>query len=142
MSGGPARPGRGCGCLAGLGVLALAWVVTGGLAFLDLVPAGGGPSEPPPPEALPETFKRSPGALREFSREEAGPRWRLSYGFVDYHGRTHRVACNVDRAAHEAERAGFGYSPEEVQAELNAELARIMKAEIERRRIEIGRAHV
>jgi hypothetical protein len=73
--------------------------------------------------------------VREFSREEAGPRWKLSYGFVDYHGRTHRVTCHVDRAAHEAERAGFGYVPEEVEAELNRELARIVAAEVARRRV-------
>jgi hypothetical protein len=54
---------------------------------------------------------------------------------VDYHGRTHRVACNVDRAAHATEKAGFGYSPAAVEAELNGELARILDAEKDRRRI-------
>ncbi len=145
MSGRPSRPGRGCGCLAGLGVLALAWVVTGGLAFLDFPFGRGGDgtgeSRPgqeeaaAPPETLPETFRRNPGALREFARQEAGPRWRLSFGFVDYHGRTHRVACNVDRAAHAAEKAGFGYAPEALEAELNGELARLLDAEMAVRRI-------
>jgi hypothetical protein len=125
----------------------MAWVVTGGLAFLDLPLGGGGGGDgtggsgsgreeaAPPPETLPETFKRNPGALREFSRQEAGPRWRLSFGFVDYHGRTHRVACNVERAAHTAEKAKFGYSPEAVEAELNGELARTVSAEIAARRL-------
>ncbi len=135
MSAGPTRPGRGCGCLAGLGLLALTWLVAGGLAFLDLPRREGRPEAPPAPEALPETFKRNPGALREHSREEAGPRWRLSFGFVDYHGRTHRIACHVDRAVHEAERAAFGYSPEELQTELNGELARLLDAEIAARRV-------
>lgn len=136
MSDAPSRPRRGCGCLVGLGVLALVWVVTGGLAFLDQFSAEAEPEIPPPPETLPETFQFSPGELREFSREEEGLRWKLSYGFVDYHGRTHRVTCHVDRLAHENEKAGFGYVPEKVQAELHRELARVMDAEIARRRLE------
>jgi len=136
LSRGAARPGRGCGCLAGLGVLAAAWLVTGGLAFLEAPrgePGGEPPpvaGEPPDPSTLPETWKARVGALREFSRAETGRRWRLSFGFVDHHGRTHRVSCLVDRAAHAAEKAGYGFDREAVHAELNRELALLVGAEV------------
>ena len=135
MTPGPARPGRGCGCLAGLGFLALAWFVTSTLALFetprkpgsDGTPSASG--EPPSPESLPETWRTDVGALREFARGETPRRWRLSFGFIDYHGRTHRVACLVDRAAHAAERERFGYDLESLNAALNRELALLVDSE-------------
>ena len=136
MSRSPSRPGRGCGCLAGLGVLVLAWSVTGVLSFLEgprretgaEAPPAPGPE--PEPETLPETWKANVGALREFSRAGTGRRWRLTFGFVDYHGRTHRVSCLVAREAHAAEVAGFGFDRDAVNAELNRELYRLVDAEV------------
>ena len=138
MSQSPSRPGRGCGCLAGLAVVVLVWVVAGGLSLLERPREVAetdtpGPGPAPDPETLPESWKSNPGALREFSRAETDRRYRLTFGFIDYHGRTHRVSCLVDREAHAAERAGFGYEPEAVNAELNGELARLVDAEISAR---------
>lgn len=57
---------------------------------------GPEPSPDTPPEPLPETWRSNVGSLREFSRAETARRYRLSFGFVDHHGRTHRVSCLVD----------------------------------------------
>lgn len=139
MSSGPSRPGGGCGCLAGLGFLVLLWAGTG---LFSLREGAGGKSaaEAPPtpgpqaaPGTLPETWKPYVGALHEFSREETPRRYRLTYGFVDHHGRTHHVSCLVDRAAHAVERSRYGYAQEEVNAELNLELARVVDAEVSAR---------
>ena len=139
MSPSSSKPGRGCGCLAGVGVLVVAWLVTGGLALFETAREVTGTEAPPAPgpgpdpETLPEAWKANVGALREFSRAETPRRYRLTFGFIDYHGRTHRVSCLVDREAHAAERAGFGYEPDAVYAELNGELARLAEAEISAR---------
>lgn len=85
------------------------------------------------PETLPETWKSNVGALREFSRAETGRRYRLTFGFIDYHGRTHHVSCLVNREAHAAERARFGFDREAVNAELNRELALLVDAEVSAR---------
>lgn len=142
MSSGRSGPGGGCGCLAGLAFLALAW---GGAAYFSLletprpkavaeVPPDAGP--PSDAEGSTETWKTSVGALREFAREETARRYRLSFGFVDHNGRTHHVSCLVDRAAHAAERARFGFRSDAVDAELDGELARLVEAEIAARRLD------
>lgn len=118
----------------------MAWLVAGGLSLLERPREVAetdtpGPGPAPDPETLPESWKSNVGALREFSRAQTDRRYRLTFGFIDYHGRTHRVSCLVDREAHAAERAGFGYEPEAVNAELNAELARLVDAEIAARRL-------
>ncbi|MBK9375378.1 MAG: hypothetical protein IPN03_17035 [Holophagales bacterium] len=116
----------------------MAWLVAGGLSLLERpreMAETDAPGPAPDPGTLPESWKSNPGALREFSRAETDRRYRLTFGFIDYHGRTHRVSCLVDREAHTAERAGFGYEPEAVNAELNAELTRLVDAEIAARRL-------
>ncbi len=117
----------------------MAWLVAGGLSLLEWPREGAGDGESPSPgpgpgpETLPETWASNVGALREFSRAETARRYRLTFGFIDYHGRTHRVSCLVDREAHAAERAGFGFDPEAVHAELNGELSRLVDAEVSAR---------
>lgn len=141
MSSRSSRPGRGCGCLAGLGFLVLAWSGAGMLSLFERPPEkaeappapGPEPSPDTPPEPLPETWRSNVGSLREFSRAETARRYRLSFGFVDHHGRTHRVSCLVDRQAHAAERARFGFDREAVNAELNLELSRLVDAEVSAR---------
>lgn len=118
----------------------MAWALTGGFALLErprevAETETPGPGPEPDPETLPESWKSNVGALREFSRAQTDRRYRLTFGFIDYHGRTHRVSCLVDRAAHAAERAGFGYAPDTVNSELNAELSRLVDAEVAARRL-------
>lgn len=113
----------------------LAWLVAGGLSLLEgpreVAETGTpGPGPAPDPETLPETFKSNVGALREFSRAETDRRYRLTFGFIDYQGRTHRVSCLVNREAHAAERARFGFDRATVNAELNRELALLVDAEV------------
>ena len=91
--------------------------------MLKSTAASGAPAPEPAPGTLPEAWKPGVGALREFSRDETPRRYRLTFGFVDHHGRTHHVSCLVDRAAHAAERTRFGYAQKKVNAELNLELA-------------------
>ena len=117
----------------------LVWSVAGLTSLLER-PREGTRTETPPapgpdasPETLPETWKSNVGALREFSRAETGRRYRLTFGFIDYHGRTHRVSCLVNREAHAAERARFGFDREAVNAELNLELLRLVDAEVSAR---------
>jgi hypothetical protein len=64
-----------------------------------------------------EAYQRRVPALREFQRDDRDPvAYRLSYGFVDHHGRPHRFSCRIDRAAHEQQRRAFGYRRGEVPA--------------------------
>jgi len=139
LSPGPSRPGRGCGCLAGLAVLVLAWSAAGLFSSLEK-PREETRVEAPPPhgpepalETLPETWKSNVGALREFSRAEAGPRYRLRFGFIDYNGRSHDVSCLVDRKAHAAERARFGFDSGTVNAEVDLELSRLVDTQLSAR---------
>lgn len=123
----------GCGflvCLA-LGLLL-------GLAELGRRLAGApdaGPAPGPTPTPDPERFVASVGSLNRFERHDEAGAFRLSYAFIDHHGRRQSVSCRVERAALERERAGFGYDPEWLEREENARLEAIVAREIARRRL-------
>lgn len=112
-------------------LLASAIVLAGAFAFLaglatPPLPAPAPSAEPtapplpapavPPPTSLSERYAERVGSLNRFRRAEAGPRYELSYGFIDHHGRSHEVTCGIDRRAHERALAEFGYRDAEVEA--------------------------
>jgi len=61
-------------------------------------------------------------SLNQFRRDEAGDRLRLSYGFIDHHGRSHQVSCTVSRRDYDRDVASFGYFQEEMDRTLNEHL--------------------
>lgn len=92
------------------------------------------PPAPPSPDA--DRYAPHVGTRQGFGRSQHGKSWRLSYGFIDHHGRPVDVACHVDQGEHERERAWFGYSERAVQDELNGRLLSLALDELRRRRIE------
>ena len=73
----------GCAALGCAGALV---AVLAGLAGLAVCPDGFGC----------DAYQQS-DPLNQFARAEAGGRLRLSYGFVDYHGRRQQVSCTIDK---------------------------------------------
>lgn len=86
------------------------------------------PTLPPSPSVDPDLYREHVGSLREFQRVHENGQYRLSYGFIDHHGKTHRVSCTVSKAAHEHELAGFGYDEEDIKAVLQAYLDEELRA--------------
>jgi hypothetical protein len=133
----------GCAALGCLGVLGLGFVGVG-VALLERSGTGferPEPSSDPRPDPTPrptpnsESYLRSVGELRDFRREEEPTRYRLSYGFIDHHGRTHHVECAVDRGELERQRAAFGYDPAEISRLENARLEALVDREVARNRL-------
>lgn len=138
----------GCAFLGCLGVLGL---VLAGLGFVLLVRSSGPPEpvptlEPgptgapsarprpsPSPTPDPDAYVEDAGELRDFQRVDEAGRYRLSYGFVDYQGNTHRVTCGIERADLERQRRGYGYDPKEIERLENARLEALVRGQIERR---------
>lgn len=73
-------------------------------------------------------------SLNQFQRDEAGGRFRLSYGFTDHHGRGQRVTCTIDKQDYDRDVASFGYFEDERDRTLNERL----RERIERRGRELG----
>jgi hypothetical protein len=84
--------------------------------------------EPPPGDYLPRV-----GAVRRFERSSDGASYRLRYGFIDHHGRSHDVTCRVSRAEHARQVAGFGFSRAEMGAEVDRSLQEMVDEEASRR---------
>lgn len=68
-------------------------------------------------------------ALNQFERDEAGDRFRLSYGFIDYSGRTQQVSCTVSREDYLRDVDRFGYFEAQANQEINRRLAARMEEE-------------
>src|SRR5688572_25333541 len=137
--------------LSCLGIVAMGLAGVAALAFLAPLVLRDSTSEIRPPDLEPEpsaepsarpsarpstrpTATPSPdddrylphvGTRSGFGRTQRGTAWRLSYGFIDHHGRPVDVTCDVDQRDHERERAWFGYSEPAVQAEINARLLQL-----------------
>ena len=61
-------------------------------------------------------------ALNQFRRDEAEDRLRLSYGFIDHHGRRQQISCILNRKDYDRDLASFGYFEDEMDRTLNARL--------------------
>lgn len=62
-------------------------------------------------------------SLNQFQKDEAGDRFRLSYGFIDYSGRRQQVSCTVNREDYLRDMARFGYFEDQADQEINRLLA-------------------
>jgi hypothetical protein len=120
----------GCGALgiAGGLVLALA-LATGAVSRRQLSAV----QSPPAPAPETDAFRRQVGALRQFHRDDAGERLRLSYGFVDYSGRPRHVSCEIDKRDYERDLASFGYFEDELRKAVGEGLRERFEREAERR---------
>jgi hypothetical protein len=116
----------GCAALLALAVGALAWMATWAMGSPPVVSEEEGPH--PEPEGYEEV-----GALNEFDRKDGGDRLRLSYGFIDYHGRRHEIQCDIRKADYLREVGSFGYSPEEMDRIVGERLLRLYEDEAARR---------
>jgi hypothetical protein len=87
----------------------------------------------PAPAPDPDAFKRQVGSLGEFRRDDEGERLRLSYGFVDYSGRTRHVSCEISKRDYESDLASFGYFEDEMQKAVGEGLRERFEAEAGRR---------
>ena len=74
----------------------------------------------PVPPADPDAYRERVGTLKEFGKQELGDVYLLNFGFIDHHGKTHRVSCEVAKAAHAQELDGFGYDKDDVQKTMQA----------------------
>ena len=112
----------GCAVLGCFGALAVVVIGLIGLSWWvapEPVLDGGGDSEP----------YQEVEALNQFQKNEDGDRFRLSYGFIDYSGRTQQVSCTVSREDYLRDVARFGYFEEQANQEINQILAARMDEE-------------
>lgn len=121
----------GCAALGCAGVAVLALAAAAGIAFHFQ-------GFPPAPRPLrdadePEAYRRAVGALRQFQRADGGDRLRLSFGFIDYNGRTHHVSCEVGKRDYERDVTSFGYFKDEMDRSLETRLSELFEREAERR---------
>lgn len=119
----------GCAALGCAGVFVAVLALAAGV----LPRPGGRPILEPPPD--PEAYRRSVGALHEFQRQDAGDRLRLSFGFIDYSGQPHHVACEIGKRDYERDVTSFGFFKDEMDRDVGAGLQRLFAAEAERRQV-------
>jgi hypothetical protein len=117
-----------CVLLAGA-IAALPWMERVGRTLAEAARRTSAPQPAAPPRASP----RAAESLNEFRRTTRPSEEELSYGFVDYEGRTQRITCFVDRRSHEREVDWFGYLPDEVSAEATRAMLPLVKAALEAR---------
>jgi hypothetical protein len=114
----------GCTVLGCFGALAVVVIGLIGLSWWlapEPVLEGAGDSEAEPYQEV--------EALNQFRQDEAGERFRLSYGFIDYSGRKQQVSCTVNREDYLRDVDGFGYFENQANQEINRRLAARMEEE-------------
>lgn len=121
----------GCAVLGCFGALVVVVIGLIGLSWW-LAP---GPTEPSP-DSIPDNAGDSAAepyqdvdSLNQFQRAETGGRFRLSYGFIDYSGRTQKISCTVNREDYLRDVAQFGYFEDQANREVNQLLATRMEEE-------------
>jgi hypothetical protein len=137
----------GCAALGCAGALVVVLAALTGIAFrlhpFQLQQAAPAPrsvpgvAEPPPvtpePAPDPDAYLPAVGALRQFQRRDEGDRLRLSYGFVDYNGRPHHVACEISKQDYQRDVTSFGYFVDEMDRSVGRRLSELFEREAERR---------
>lgn len=91
------------------------------------------PSPRPTDTPLPDVYQQHVAALNRFRRAESEGAYLLTYGFVDYQGRTREMTCRIRQADHRAQVAGFGYERAELDAETDRRLQSWVDGEIDKR---------
>lgn len=122
------------------GVACVSLVLLGAIAAMT---ARARPAPAPSPAVLPTPrpsptpdmtrYLHHPGEERQFAREDAGPSFKLGYGFVDYVGKRHIVTCTIQKSDIAAEQAAYGYVEADVKAALNRRLQALINGEAARR---------
>jgi hypothetical protein len=82
---------------------------------------------PPPPSG---DYLSRVGSLNRFRRSDTGTHYRLTFGFIDHHGRPHEVTCAVGAAEHQALASGFGFDETAVDAEVGRRLEAWLSREL------------
>lgn len=122
----------GCSALLVLLLMSLLWVSQRLRDFLpeDLLAEEDPPQieEIPPSEAYVEVE-----SLEHFERQDAGGRFRLSFGFLDYQGREQQVSCAISKRDYERETASFGYFEDQMDKELERRIRQAFVREAEAR---------
>lgn len=68
-----------------------------------------------------------------FRRNEATDAYEVQYGFIDYEGESHDVACRIARRDHQRLSARFGYSDRDIDAQVAVRLQAFADDELTRR---------
>ena len=63
----------------------------------------------PEPKPDPDQYLSHVKSLNEFKRSETADSYRVSYGFIDYSGQTHRISCNITKDDYNRETESYGY---------------------------------
>jgi len=97
-----------------------------------------GAEGPQPPESVPETEAYLPnvGALHQFRRDDAGDRFRLSFGFIDYSGRKHHVSCEIGKRDYERDVTSYGYFQDQMEKQVGERLLELFAQEAESRGVQ------
>jgi hypothetical protein len=63
----------------------------------------------PEPEPDPDKYLSYVKSLNEFKKAETGDAYRVSYGFIDYIGKSHHISCNIKKSDYLSETDSYGY---------------------------------
>lgn len=90
---------------------------------------------PPVPKPDPDLYLKWVGMQHEFRRTETSDHFNVTYGFIDYHGKKHRISCDIPREGYEKERKNFGYVEKELDEAIDQYLQKYINKEIKTRGI-------
>jgi len=133
------RTGLGCFVLIVFSALVSAFLCLWALRFFPSPLAGSDPHvhlevkpEPPPD---PDKYQSRVDSLHEFARTETADAYTLRYGFIDHHGKDHRITCQVSKQDHQRESEAYGYASDEIQSKMNARLLIYLNRELGKRNL-------
>jgi hypothetical protein len=129
----------GCSVLGCVGLLVLALAVLTGVVHRALPPQipppqpAPGPRPAPGPSPAPGAHPKEAETAPRFLREDDGDRLRLSFGFSDYQGRPHRLACEVSKQDYDRDLTSFGYFQDDLDRTVGEELRELFERQAEER---------
>jgi len=87
--------------------------------------------EEPPPD--PNVYLKNVRSINEFSRADEPDSHQMKYGFIDHHGKLHRVSCIIKKIDHDQIAGWYGYDEIKLDAVVDGRLQRIINKELSRR---------